>query len=96
LGANSKKFSTKLFAGMFRGIHNLTVRGKLITNDGKANFELEEARFDNNSLPNFLVDEIITAVGRKQRPPFDPMQPSQMPYHIEKVDFHKGYILVRQ
>lgn len=96
LGGNSKKFSTKLLIGMFSGIHNLTVRGKLITNAGKAHFELEEARFDNNLLPNFLVAEIISAVGRKQRPPFDPMQPSQMPYHIEKVNFHKGYILVHQ
>lgn len=96
LKGNSNKISARLLSGMFSGTHNLTVRGKVVTNQGKANFELEEARFDDSSLPNFLVSEIITAVGRKQKPPFDPMQPSQMPYHIQKVDFHKGYILVYQ
>jgi len=35
-------------------------------------------------------------VGRKQDPPFDPMQPSKMPYEIQKVDVHSGYIVVYQ
>ncbi len=96
LGVNSKKFATKLFAGMFSGIHSLSVRGKMITGGGKATFELQEARFDNSPLPNFIVSEIITTVGRKQRPPFDPMKPSQMPYGIDRVEFHKDYIVVYQ
>jgi hypothetical protein len=96
LGAGSKKLSTRLFAGMFSGIHKLMVRGKLVSDGGKAYFQLHEARFDASTIPNFLVEEIITTVGRKQKPPFDPMQPSQMPYHIEKVEIHPGYILIYQ
>ncbi len=96
LGMNSKSVAAKLFTKLFAGVHNLTVRGKLLARDGKGSFQLEEARFDDTTLPNFLVEEIISAVGKKQKPPFDPMQPNTMPYNIERVDLHREYILVYQ
>ncbi len=96
LNLNSSKFFTKLLAGLFSGTHSLRVSGTLLAKDGKASFQLEEARFDDSVLPNFLVSEIITAVGRKQKPPFDPMQPSKMPYDIDRVEVHGGYIMVFQ
>ena len=96
LAANSRKLSTRLLAGMFSGVHNLRVRGRLITKAGKAKFQLIEARFDDSAIPNFLVEEIITVVGRRQKPPFDPMQFSQMPWKIQQVDLHKGHIVVHQ
>jgi hypothetical protein len=96
LAANSKNFSARLLAGMLSGTHNLSVRGRIIAASGKAHFQLEEARFDEGQLPKFLVEEIVTAVGRKQKPPFDPMQPSQMPYRIDHVEFHSGYMVIYQ
>ncbi len=75
----------RLFARLLSGTHTLTMRGKLRTEAGKGSFMLEEARFDETTLPNFLVEEIISAVGSRQKPPFDPMQPSQMPYRIKTV-----------
>jgi hypothetical protein len=96
LAANSKQFSARLLAGMLSGIHTLSVRGRVITASGKAHFQLEEARFDEGQLPKFLVEQIITAVGRRQKPPFDPMQPSQMPYRIDHVEFPSGYMVVYQ
>jgi len=42
------------------------------------------------------VEEIISTVGKRQKPPFDPMQPSQMPYGIQKVETGQGYITVYQ
>jgi hypothetical protein len=96
LASNSKNFSARLLAGMLSGVHILSVRGGIITASGKAHFQLEEARFDEGQLPKFLVEEIITAVGRKQKPPFDPMQPSQMPYRVDHVEFHGGYMVIYQ
>jgi hypothetical protein len=96
LAMNSKTFLTKLMTKMFSGVHTLAVRGKLVTAEGKARFELEEAHFDDSALPNFLVEEIISAVGRKQKPPFDPMQPSKLPYGIQSVELHPGRALVHQ
>jgi hypothetical protein len=87
---------TGLLRKMLAGVHSLTVLGNLISADGKAHFVLSEASFDGITLPNLLVAEIITAVCRKQNPPFDPMKPSVLPYHIQKVDLHAGYILVYQ
>jgi hypothetical protein len=96
LAMNSKTFLTKIMTRMFSGVHTLLVRGKLVTAEGKARFQLEEASFDDSALPNFLVEEIITAVGRKQKPPFDPMQPSKLPYDIQSVELHPGRALVHQ
>ena len=96
LSMNSTGILARLAAKFFSGVHSLSVMGKLAARDGKANFVLEEARFDSSVLPNFLVEEVITAVGRRQKPPFDPMQPSRMPYAVDRVDVHRDYILVSQ
>jgi len=96
LGTTSTRFLPKIVSLLFSGTHTITARGQLLSKNGKANFQLEQARFDNSSLPKSLVEEIITSVGRKQNPPFDPLQPSEMPYKIEKVDVHRGYIIVYQ
>jgi hypothetical protein len=87
---------TGLLRRMLAGVHSLAVLGNLISADGKAHFVLHEARFDGISLPNLLVAEIITAVCAKQNPPFDPMKPSVLPYHIQKVELHAAYIVVYQ
>ena len=96
LGMSAKGMFARLFAWLFSGTHKLNVRGRLRTVGGKGNFELDEAQFDSTTLPNFLVEEVITAVGRKQKPPFDPMKPSQLPWSIDHVDVRAGQIVVHQ
>jgi len=96
LGMSSKKSVTRIIASLLTGKHTLTVHGKLIADGGRANFQLERSLFDDISLPNLLVEEIISTVGKRQKPPFDPMQPSQMPYGIHKVDMGQGCIVVYQ
>ncbi len=96
LSKNSTKTFARLIAKLFTGKHDLSVKGKLVAAAGKANFALEEARFDSSAMPNFLVEEIITAVGQKQKPPFDPLQPSKMPYAIDKAEVHPGFIVLYQ
>ena len=85
-----------LMRAMLSGVHTLTVRGILVAKEGKAHFQLEEASFDTVTLPNFLVSEIISAVGRRQDPPFDPVKPNVMPYGIQKAEIHLQYILLYQ
>ncbi len=96
LGSTSSRLLPKLLSFMLSGVHAMTVRGQLLSGNGKANFLLEQARFDNTTLPKALVEEIITTVGRKQNPPFDPLQPSELFDDIEKAEVHPGYILVYQ
>lgn len=96
LSSPSAKLLPRVISMLFSGTHALKARGELINGKGKARFQLEQAHFDDSELPKFLVEEIITAVGRKQTPPFDPLQDSEMPYKIESVEVHPGYIVVHQ
>ena len=96
LSFSSTKSLNNLIRSMLTGVHVLTVWGRLSSDAGKANFQLEEARFDTIALPNLLVNEILGAVGRRQNPPFDPTQPNNLPYHILKVEVHSGYVVVNQ
>lgn len=96
LKASSTKMMPRLLSMILSGTHRLDAHGQLLSQKGQANFRLEEARFDDSSLPNALIEEIITAVGKRQKPPFDPLQPSKLPYRIDKVEVHSGYITVYQ
>jgi len=96
LEIKSTELLSKMVKMLFSGTHTITARGKLQSRNGEAYFGLEKALFDDKTLPVFLVEKILTAVGQKQDPPFDPMQPSEMPYKIDKVDVHPGYIIVYQ
>ncbi len=86
----------KLMSLLFPGTHTLAARGEIVSGKGKANFRLEQAWLDGRELPKFLVEEIIATVGRKQNPPFDPLQPSQLPYKIQSIELHPGFIMVYQ
>jgi len=96
LELDSTQFLTGLIRKLLSGVHSLTILGGIVSGSGKASFRLEEASFDGVALPNLLVSEIISAVGRKQNPPFDPMQPSALPYGIQRVELHSGRLVVYQ
>jgi hypothetical protein len=96
LNFSSTQFLNGLMRSLLTGVHTLMVSGDAVSGKGKANFNLEESRFDAVALPNLLVSEIISTVGLKQKPPFDPMQPSALPYHIQKIDVRSGYIVLYQ
>jgi len=96
LRSASTKLLPKLIGLVLSGVHTIAVEGQVLSGNGRANFRLERARFDNGTLPKYLVEEILSAVGRKQKPPFDPMQPSRMPYEINRIETHPGYIIVFQ
>lgn len=96
LGAASQGLLPKLVSLILAGIHTLAADGKLVAEEGKAYFKLEQALFDGTALPKPLIERIISIVGQRQNPPFDPLQSSEMPYEISKVDVKSGYIIVVQ
>jgi hypothetical protein len=95
-GDKSVGLPEKLLAAAMSGIHTLTAAGQLHANDGEVYFELSEVQIDEHIVPKFLAEEIISGVARRQKPPFDPLQPSQMPYHIKSVEVRKGMIIIYQ
>lgn len=96
LGETSSTIFPKLVSALLSGTHTISAYGELVSGKGKAKFVLEEAKFDSSSLPKRIVEEIISAVGRKQNPPFDPLQPSELPYRIDRVDVRRGQLFVYQ
>lgn len=85
-----------LITGLFSGIHTLTARGNIQSDNGKGNFRLEEARFDSLPLPGFLVEQLITSICMRLDPPFDPMEPSPFPLKIRNIRIEPGQIMVLQ
>ena len=96
LRASSAGLFRNLLAFMFSGVRTLDAEGKLHTGNGRGRFELEEARFDGRTLPAGVVNEIIAAVGMRQNPPFNPTEPSSLPYGIERVEIGPGELVAYQ
>ena len=96
LASTSKNILPNIISVLFSGAHTIEAQGRLISSQGKGRFQLEHARFDSSAIPNYLVNEIITAVGLRQKPPFDPLKDSEMPYEIDSLDLQSGYIIVYQ
>lgn len=96
LRSSSAQLLTKLVSTMFSGTHTITVRGQLLSKNGKAHYQVEKAYFDDKEVPKALVEQIIATVGKRQNPPFNPLQPSELPYEIRRAVVHPGQIVVYQ
>ena len=81
---------------LFSGTHVITSRGRVISDGGEGRLELEQAMFDGNRLPNFLVEEVVEAVCEARELPFNPLQPSRLPHAIKRITVHPGYLKVFQ
>ena len=81
---------------LFTGIHVITSRGKILSDDGEGQVQLEQTRFDGRMLPNFLVAEAVEAVCESRNSSFNPLQHSRLPYSIKRITVHPGYIIVYQ
>ena len=96
LALHSDSVLAALLGKIWSGVHILLIEGNLIADTGEVRLEILEAKFDDADLPRTLVKQIISAVGKNQNPPFDPMEFSALPYRIRQVDVHEGYILIHQ
>jgi hypothetical protein len=96
LESTSAGFLPKIIGLILSGTHTISASGQLVSNNGSAYYRLEQARLDNSTLPKSLVKEVISFVGSKQNPPWDPLQPSKLPDKIEKVRVFPGYIIAYQ
>ena len=92
----SPKSLPKYISLIFSGIHVITGRGKIISDDGEGRVELEQILFDGKRVPNFLIEEAVEAVCEAQDLSYNPLQPSRLPYSIKRITVHPGYIMVYQ
>ena len=79
-----------LLKALFHGKQTIEFDGRLKTDNGKGTYEVERATLNGMPLPPSLVNSILSAVGRQQDPPFDPMEPFDLPYAIKTVKVSPG------
>lgn len=84
--------AARIFRTLLQGKQHIVVTGKLTSADGKATYIPESVTINDVELPSPLVDAILSAVGRKQKPPIDFTQPFPMPYNILDVKLKTGYV----
>lgn len=94
LELNGESVSLGFFKALLEGTQRLEVEGKLVAEDGIGTFTAERARLNDIPIPGSLVNRILSAVGRRQEPPFDPTQPFQMPYGIQRVTVEPGKVTI--
>jgi len=79
---------------LLRGTQTLEVEGKLQAADGLASYLVQEARLSGISLPAPWVNSLLSSLGKRNTPPFDPTEPFEMPYGIQSVTFHPGKVIM--
>lgn len=80
---------------LLKGKQTLEVEGKLEAANGIGTYRVQEARLSGFPIPASLVNEILSSMGQKQNPPFDPTEPFPMPFAIESVTVQPGRLILR-
>ncbi len=80
---------------LLRGTQTLEVEGKLQAADGLASYLVQEARLSGISLPAPWVNSLLSSLGKRNTPPFDPTKPFEMPYGIQSVTFQPGKVMMK-
>jgi hypothetical protein len=96
LKETASKSIPRFISQMFSGIHIVSTRGKIESANGEGSIQLEQTRFNNTTIPNFLIKEAVVALCKHQKSPFNPLETSALPHAIKKITVHPGYIVVYQ
>ena len=79
---------------LLRGTQTLEIEGRLQAENGLASYLVQEARLSGISLPAPWVNSLLSSLGKRNNPPFDPTEPFEMPYGIRSVTFHPGKVMM--
>jgi len=80
---------------LLKGIQTLEIEGTLEAENGMATYRVQEARLSGIPIPARLVNNILSSLGKKNDPPFDPSQPFEMPHGIQSFTFQPGTVIMR-
>ncbi|TDI17314.1 MAG: hypothetical protein E2P05_02480 [Acidobacteria bacterium] len=79
---------------LLKGIQTLEIEGTLEAEKGLATYRVQEARLSGIPIPAQLVNYLLSSLGKKNNPPFDPTQPFEMPYGIQSFTFQPGNVIM--
>lgn len=87
---------SSLLLAFLSGRQNLEILGRLQGEGGRATYTIEEARLNSYSLPVSIVRSILRSAAKKQDPPFDPTEPFNLPYGIQRLEVRTGKVTVHR
>ena len=65
------------------GTHNLFLKGKLVGEEGRGKFDLEEVRVDGIPVPKILIQTLVDKYVKPKYPEADLKEPFDLPWGIE-------------
>src|SRR5262249_42274030 len=72
------------------GTHNLFVKGKLVAQESRGKFDLQEVRVDSIPVPNVLIQALIKRYVTPKYPDVDLNEPFDMPWGIQQLKLEPG------
>jgi len=87
--------TTSLFLSFFNGKQTLKLEGQLKVEDGRGRYTLQRTEINGIEVRSSVVGAVLTALGRKHNPPFDPNSSFEMPYDIKAIDIQLGQAAIR-
>jgi len=82
--------TASLLKALLRGTQTIEVDGRLQTENGKGTYLVERATLNGMPLPASLVNSILSSVGKRQDPPFDPTEQFDLPYGVKTITVTLG------
>ena len=87
--------TTKLFLALLNGKQNLELEGQLQVENGRGQYTLQRTELNDTEVPPAVVSAVLSALGRRHNPPFDPTKPFDLPYGIQAVDIQVGLAVIQ-
>ena len=94
LSVEEKSPSSALLLTLLRGKQTFEVEGSLRAKDGMGQYNVRRANLNGVSIPPEMVTGLLSALGRKYYPLFDPSQPFHMPYGIQIIKIQVGQAII--
>ena len=88
-------FTTKLFLALLSGKQTLELEGQLQVENGRGQYTLQRTEVNGDEVPASVVSAVLSALGQRHDPPFDPTEPFEMPWGIQAVDIQVGQAAIQ-
>jgi len=72
------------------GTHNLFLKGKLVGQEGRGKFDLQEVKVDGIPVPNVLIQALLKKYVKPKYPEVDINEPFDMPWGIQELKLEEG------
>jgi hypothetical protein len=84
----------QFFKNLLHGTQRLKLEGTVKIEDGTGTYVTHKAWLSDFPIPGPFVDALLSSVGKKQKPPFDPTKPFEAPYGISELSLLPAKVIL--